>query len=101
MVLLPWGLKVFSSGDPSQRPGLAHLSLGCTANVLRCQHRFQALEHWNTCKNAPPRTEHMLFLGTDEFPDENGFDRFLTAAAGSSNAFTDNALLLHSGQPSS
>ena len=28
------------------------------------------------------------------FPDENGFDQFLTTAAGYSNAFTDNAFLL-------
>mmetsp|Transcript_62477 Transcript_62477/g.116087 ORF Transcript_62477/g.116087 Transcript_62477/m.116087 type:complete len:1156 (+) Transcript_62477:56-3523(+) len=33
--------------------------------------------------------EHMLFLGTDEFPEENSYDAFITESGGSSNAFTD------------
>lgn len=33
--------------------------------------------------------EHMLFMGSKAYPDENDYDAFLTAHGGSSNAFTD------------
>lgn len=33
--------------------------------------------------------EHMLFMGTEKFPEENEFSNFLSDNAGSSNAFTD------------
>jgi nardilysin len=33
--------------------------------------------------------EHMLFMGSVKFPDENGYDAFLSRAGGSSNAYTD------------
>lgn len=32
--------------------------------------------------------EHMLFLGTEKFPDENSYSAFLSANGGSSNAYT-------------
>lgn len=32
--------------------------------------------------------EHMLFLGTEKFPDENGYSSFLSKNGGSSNAAT-------------
>lgn len=32
--------------------------------------------------------EHMLFLGTSEYPDESSFTRFLTEHSGQTNAFT-------------
>ena len=32
--------------------------------------------------------EHMLFLGTEKYPDENAYSQFLSAHGGSSNAFT-------------
>ncbi|GAB9476654.1 Insulin-degrading enzyme [Globisporangium polare] len=32
--------------------------------------------------------EHMLFLGTDKYPDENSYSVFLSAHGGSSNAYT-------------
>eukprot|EP00164_Ancoracysta_twista_P004346 GFYU01005855.1.p1 GENE.GFYU01005855.1~~GFYU01005855.1.p1 ORF type:complete len:919 (-),score=364.90 GFYU01005855.1:59-2815(-) len=32
--------------------------------------------------------EHMLFLGTKKYPEENGYQKFLSEHAGSSNAFT-------------
>lgn len=34
--------------------------------------------------------EHMLFMGSEAFPDENEFDAFLTAHGGASNACTEN-----------
>ena len=33
--------------------------------------------------------EHMLFMGSEKYPDENDYDAFLSANAGSSNAFTE------------
>lgn len=33
--------------------------------------------------------EHMLFMGSDKYPDENEYDAFLTRHGGSSNAFTE------------
>ena len=44
--------------DPGELPGLAHFC------------------------------EHMLFLGTDRFPDENEYSKFLSQHGGSFNAFT-------------
>jgi nardilysin len=40
--------------------------------------------------------EHMLFMGSEKFPDENEYDSFLSKHGGSSNAFTE----LVSSQPS-
>jgi insulysin len=34
-------------------------------------------------------TEHALFLGTKKFPQESGFDEFVSAHGGGSNAYTD------------
>jgi hypothetical protein len=33
--------------------------------------------------------EHMLFMGSEAFPDENEYDAFLTKHGGSSNAYTE------------
>ncbi|KAG4923560.1 hypothetical protein AAZX31_18G052800 [Glycine max] len=33
--------------------------------------------------------EHMLFMGSDEFPDENEYDSYLSKHGGSSNAYTE------------
>ena len=33
--------------------------------------------------------EHMLFMGSEDFPGENEYDDYLTRRAGSSNAYTD------------
>jgi hypothetical protein len=33
--------------------------------------------------------EHMLFMGSDAFPDENEYDAFLSRHGGSSNAYTE------------
>ncbi len=33
--------------------------------------------------------EHMLFMGSEKYPDENEYDAFLTAHGGSSNAMTE------------
>jgi insulysin len=41
---------------------------------------FQGLAHF---------LEHMLFMGTEKYPDENDFGDFLTKHSGETNAFTD------------
>lgn len=53
-------LTVFrgSNHDPEERPGLAHF------------------------------LEHMLFIGTEKYPEVDGYQRFLTKHGGSSNAYT-------------
>ena len=33
--------------------------------------------------------EHMLFMGTDKFPDEAEYDDYVSKNSGSTNAFTD------------
>lgn len=33
--------------------------------------------------------EHMLFMGSKKFPDENEYDAFLARHGGSSNAYTE------------
>ncbi|RWW10413.1 hypothetical protein GW17_00026040 [Ensete ventricosum] len=33
--------------------------------------------------------EHMLFMGSSEFPDENEYDHYLSKHGGSTNAFTE------------
>ena len=33
--------------------------------------------------------EHMLFMGSKKYPDENEYDSYLTKHGGSSNAFTE------------
>ncbi|KAK1946180.1 Insulin-degrading enzyme [Phytophthora citrophthora] len=51
-------VRVGFHSDPEELPGLAHFC------------------------------EHMLFLGTEKYPDENSYSAFLNARGGSSNAFT-------------
>jgi len=52
-------VKAGHMDDPDNRPGLAHFH------------------------------EHMLFLGTAKYPDENEYEQFLSQYGGSSNAYTD------------
>ena len=33
--------------------------------------------------------EHMLFMGSERFPDENDYDSYLQRHGGSANAFTE------------
>jgi insulysin len=52
-------IKAGHFNDPEDRAGLAHFN------------------------------EHMLFLGTEKYPEENAFDSFVNKNGGSSNAYTD------------
>ncbi len=33
--------------------------------------------------------EHMLFMGSEKFPDENEYDSYLASKGGGANAFTE------------
>lgn len=39
--------------------------------------------------------EHMLFLGTEKYPDENSYNSFLSQHGGGSNAFTSTGIYHH------
>ncbi len=43
-------------------------------------HNMQGLSHY---------LEHMLFMGSEQFPDENDYDSFLSKNGGGSNAYTE------------
>jgi len=75
---LPNGLRVLLCSDPSSNEAAAAMDV----HVGACSDPDQVpgLAHFN---------EHMLFLGTKEFPKEASFEAFLAANGGSSNAFTD------------
>jgi len=57
-----------SSNDPLEFPGLAHFC------------------------------EHMVFLGTEKYPDPSGFDNFMGANGGTNNAYTSFDLTVYFGQ---
>ena len=39
-------------------------------------------------KNYDPTSEHLLFMGTEKYPDENHFEEFIGRFGGYSNAST-------------
>lgn len=71
------GLKVLLVSDPSTDKSAAAMDVH--------------IGHMSDPVNLPGLAhfcEHMLFLGTSEFPDENEYSKFLSAHGGSFNAFT-------------
>lgn len=75
------------SGSRATKKAAAAMAVG-VGSFLDPPH-MQGLSHY---------LEHMLFMGSKAFPDENEYDAFLTAHGGASNAFTDyevRALLRH------
>jgi len=75
---LPNGLKVILCSDPSSSTASAAVDVHVGANSD--PDLVPGLAHFN---------EHMLFLGTKQFPEEDSFETFLNTNGGSSNAFTD------------
>jgi len=63
--------------DPTAVTGAA--AMVTEAGFLNDPVAFPGLAHF---------CEHMLFLGTEKFPDEGAFQRYVTTAGGSNNAFT-------------
>lgn len=71
------GLRVILCSDPTSNEAGAAMDV----HVGACSDpkEIPGLAHFN---------EHMLFLGTKEYPKEDSFEEFLAANGGSSNAYT-------------
>lgn len=72
------GLQVINVEDP--RAVQAAFSVAVTAGQLDDPVELPGLAHF---------CEHMLFLGTDKYPDPSGYDKFLAQQGGVTNAYTD------------
>ena len=72
------GLRVLLCSDPTSNDAAAAMDV----HVGACSDppEIPGLAHFH---------EHMLFLGTKEYPKEDSFEAFLAQNGGSSNAFTD------------
>ncbi len=73
--ILPNGLRVLSITDPKADKAGCALSVGVGSH----DEPVEGLAHF---------LEHMLFMGTEEYPGENHYMDFLNRHNGSSNAFT-------------
>ena len=72
------GLRVLLCSDPSSNE--AAVAMDVHVGACSDPEQVPGLAHFN---------EHMLFLGTKEYPKEASFEAFLGANGGTSNAFTD------------
>lgn len=74
---MPNGLRVILCSDPLSNEAGAAMDV----HVGACSDpkEIPGLAHFN---------EHMLFLGTRDYPKEDSFEEFLSASGGSSNAYT-------------
>jgi insulysin len=70
-------LKVIAVCDPDATLSAATMTVG--VGSLREPSDVGGLAHF---------LEHMLFMGTEKYPEENYFSRFLKENCGNSNAFT-------------
>lgn len=52
----------------------------CTPISCQTNGSHQGLAHY---------LEHMLFMGSTKYPDENEYDSFISKSGGGSNAFTE------------
>jgi insulysin len=76
-VTLPNGLSCLLISDPNTDKAAAAVGVGV------------GQLHDGLYPGIAHLTEHLLFLGTERFPVENEYDRYLSAAGGHSNAYTD------------
>lgn len=76
-VVLPNALRCLLVSDPTT--DIAAASLDVHVGSLSDPTETQGLAHF---------LEHMLFMGTEKYPEENYYDSFLKRNAGSSNAYT-------------
>ncbi|GMT12239.1 hypothetical protein PFISCL1PPCAC_3536 [Pristionchus fissidentatus] len=76
-LLLSNGLKVLLVSDAEADKAAAALSVQC--GHLNDPWEVPGVAHF---------CEHMLFLGTEKYPEENEYSKYVTANAGSSNAYT-------------
>lgn len=71
------GLRVVLTSDPGVNTSSASMAIGIGANADPDD--AQGLAHF---------LEHMLFLGTEKYPELNAYSNYLQAHGGSSNAYT-------------
>lgn len=75
--MLQNGLHVLNIQDP--QTSKSAVSMGVRAGSYDDPVEFPGLAHF---------CEHMLFMGTSNYPDPSGFDKFLSRSDGSTNAYT-------------
>jgi protease-3 len=71
------GIEVILVSDPSAEKSAASLSVG--VGLLHDPISQQGMAHY---------LEHMLFLGTERYPDTKGYSDFMTKNGGAHNAYT-------------
>jgi protease III len=76
-LILPNKLEVLLVSDPDAKKSAAALSVG--VGLLQDPMSQQGMAHY---------LEHMLFLGTERYPDTKGYSEFMTANGGAQNAYT-------------
>lgn len=76
-IVLPNKLEVMLVSDPAAEKSAAALSVG--VGLLQDPMSQQGMAHY---------LEHMLFLGTERYPDTNEYSAFMTANGGAQNAYT-------------
>ncbi|WP_445767270.1 insulinase family protein [Rheinheimera sp.] len=76
-LVLPNKLEVMLVSDPTAEKSAAALSVG--VGLLQDPMSQQGMAHY---------LEHMLFLGTERYPDTNEYSAFMTANGGAQNAYT-------------
>jgi protease III len=74
---LPNKLELMLVSDPDAQKSAAALSVG--VGLLQDPMSQQGMAHY---------LEHMLFLGTERYPDTKGYSEFMTANGGAQNAYT-------------
>ncbi|HCB16578.1 MAG TPA: peptidase M16, partial [Alteromonas sp.] len=74
---LPNQLEVMLVSDPAAEKSAASLSV--SVGLLHDPMSQQGMAHY---------LEHMLFLGTERYPDTKGYTEFMTANGGQHNAYT-------------
>ena len=62
----------------------------CIASHKSKKVALQGLSHY---------LEHMLFMGSEKYPDENEYDSFLAKYGGSSNAYTEMVIPIYPSLP--
>lgn len=72
------GLKVVIISDPDTDKSACAMSV--SIGSLCDPKEYLGMAHF---------LEHMLFMGTEKYPDENQFSEFINENSGSNNAFTD------------
>ena len=77
-LILANGLRVLLASDPSAEKAAAAMNV--RVGTLSDPRSLPGLAHF---------CEHMLFLGTETFPDEDEFDRYISSNGGESNAYTE------------